>query len=128
MIILDTSAVVDLAGNKPWAIKAVANQSFFVSVVTLAEVHIGTKLSKNKTEKVALLLEKLFENKLAEVLNIDAKIAYRFATLQSELLNKGLPLAPLDGFIAATALEYKAALVTSDSDFKRVKQLKLITP
>lgn len=131
MILLDTSAVIGLAGNKKWIVDILekySKEDLFISVITIAEIKTGRFLSKNKNEAVSKFLDKSIDQELVSIINIDQTIAGEFAKLQSELLNKGLPLSPFDGLIAATALRHKARLATSDDDFSRVKRLKIITP
>lgn len=131
MILLDTSAVIGLAGNKKWIVdnlKKYSKEGLLVSVITIAEVKTGRFLSKNKNEAVSRFLDESIDQELISVINIDQTIADEFAKLQSRLLSKGLPLSPFDGLIAATALCHKAKLATSDDDFSRVGGLKIIIP
>ncbi|KKU57232.1 MAG: putative ribonuclease VapC [Candidatus Amesbacteria bacterium GW2011_GWA2_47_11b] len=131
MILLDTSAIIGLAGNKKWIVgilEKYPKENLFISVITIAEVKTGRFLSKNKNEAVSRFLNESINQGLVSAINIDQAVAEEFAKLQSRLLNKGLPLSPFDGLIAATALCRKARLATSDADFSRVKELKTITP
>lgn len=129
MILLDTSAIIGLAGNKKWIVDILekySKEDLFISVITIAEIKTGKLLSKNKNEAVSEFLNKSINQRLISVINIDQTIAEKFAKLQSQLSNKGLLLSPFDGLIAASALCRKARLATSDDDFSRVKGLKTI--
>lgn len=131
MTLFDTSAIIDLTRQEKWilnVLNTLRNQELAISVITLAEIKIGMHISKNKQESVVSALQNLIDNSVLNVINVDTKIANQVAILQNRLKSKGLTLAPFDSLIAATALERKATLVTSDSDFQRVKTLKLLTP
>lgn len=129
--IFDTSALIDLARQEKWILDVFPKfkkHHLLVSVISLAEIKIGLHLSKNKPETVVTALDKLIESGSIKVINVDTNIANQYAKLQNDMRKIGTQLGSFDGLIAATALKYKAVLVTSDSDFKRVKQLELITP
>jgi len=130
-IIFDTSAIIDLARQEKWILDEfpkLKNHQLLVSVISLAEIKIGLHLSKNKSEVVMAALDKLIASGLIKIVNVDTNVANQYAKLQNDMRKIGTQLGSFDGLIAATALEYKTTLVTSDSDFKRIKQLKLITP
>lgn len=131
MILLDTSAIIDMAGNKKWVLDVLQGKDqngLSISVVSIAEIKTGQLRTKNSNEAVYQFLDRIITDNYVSVLNIDSDVAERYAKMQHQLRTKGLLLSPFDGLIAATALEKQAILVTNDSDFKRVKELKLITP
>jgi len=58
MILLDTSAIIGLAGNKEWIVDILEEhpkENLFISVITIAEVKTGRLLSQNKNEAKQLL-------------------------------------------------------------------------
>lgn len=57
-------------------------------------------------------------------ISVPETAADRYATIKWETEHKGTPLDENDLWIAATALAVEAILVTTDSDFERVSQLR----
>lgn len=131
MILLDTSILIDLLANKKQAVEIITKYNKLpmgISVITLAELEIGFLCLKSDKQKNAR--EKLFElikNGVLQVLEITSKIALGYANLQAKLIKVGKPISGFDGLVAATAIIYNATLLTSDSGFSRIKNLKIVT-
>lgn len=88
-----------------------------VSVLTAAELELGVLRASDPTiraVRVRTLARVLSEYPL---LNIDAMTASCFARIADEELRAGRRLRPHDAWIAATALQHNAAVVTQDADF-----------
>ena len=130
MILLDTSALIDLLANKDKAVKVLTrykNDPLSISVITWAELQIGfLYFTSKKQEKARKKLEELIEGGILEILDITRPVALQYASLQTVLLKIGKPIASFDGLIAATALSYNYTLITSDASFKRIPKLKSI--
>ena len=95
-------------------------KSLYVSVLTLAEILRGIELrepGRRRTE-----LEKWFRNDLRayfaaeNVLDVTETIGTHWALLTARLARRGIPLAFIDGLLAATAMEHDLIIATRDSD------------
>lgn len=131
MILLDTSILIDLLVNKRGAVRLISKYRELptgISVITLAELEIGFLYLRTDRQKKAR--EKLFElitSGVLEVFEVTSKIALVYAEVQAKLLKVGKPISGFDGLVAATAMIYNATFLTSDSGFKRIKNLKIVT-
>ncbi len=68
------------------------------------------------------------EDAIGEVkpLSLTTSIMQRYAAIRKNLRPKGKMIGDIDTIIAATALERNLTIVTTDEDFKRVPDLKLM--
>lgn len=132
MIVIDTSVLFDLLKDKKEIKDFFINlpeEEFCLSVITLAELEFGLCFISDKLRiETQEKLKSLVEDKQIRLLDIDKEIASCYAKLQANLDKKGKKLSPFDGLIAATSQVYNARLLTSDVDFRRVKDLKLLFP
>ncbi len=131
MILFDTSILIDLLANKKGAVEKISeykNLPAAISVITLAELEVGFMCLKTDRQKKAQeKLSQLINSGVLEVFNVTSKIALAYADLQARLIQTGKPISGFDGLIAATAIIYKATLLSSDSGFNRIKSLKIVT-
>lgn len=93
--------------------------SLFTSIISLFEVKRKLLLAGNSDEDIKRTLG--FVKDRSIVVDISEKLAEKAAELSVE---KGLHA--IDAIIYTSALETKAALVTSDSDFKGIEDVQLI--
>jgi len=132
MILLDTSILIDLLTNKLKAKEVIfkyKDAPMGISVVTLAELEIGFLFFPTKRQKEARgKFHELIKNGTLEVFEVTSKIALEYAQLQAELLKDGKPILGFDGLVAATAKVFNTTLITSDTGFNRIKELKIIQP
>jgi toxin FitB len=93
-------------------------------VLTLAEILRGIELlapGKRRTHLEECLQKTLvpwFDE--ANILPITKAIGDRWAVLSARAKEKGIPLAVIDGLLAATALENDLTLATRDKDFSDI--------
>ena len=88
-----------------------------VSVVTAAELELGVLRAEDPTAR-AVRLRTLSRVRAAyPLLVIDAETASCFAQIADEQLRAGRKLRRHDAWIAATAMQHNAAVVTQDTDF-----------
>ena len=93
-----------------------------VAPVAAAELWIGANLgSAREFRRTEELLELLLW------LDVDRSCARRAGRIQAELIESGSELGFNDCLIAATAIEHGRELVTGDSDFDRVPELRVRT-
>jgi len=62
------------------------------------------------------------------ILPIDRDVVLAYAKVGGDLSRSGIGLSDNDLWIAASAIRYDLQLLTNDTDFKRVKGLRLLTP
>ena len=93
-----------------------ANETLFVSVVTMGELRRGITLLTERSSRRAEL-ERMIHEKVPSwfqdrILPVTRTIAERWGVLDGERQLAGRPLNIADGMIAATALEHGLTLVT----------------
>ena len=91
--------------------------------MVVAELDYGAKASDRAKEN----LEKLYRFiDVVPVLPFDIECAKIFGTIKSKLRKIGKPTGEVDAFIAATAMAYKATLVTVNrKHFENIEGLKI---
>ncbi|MFH1713432.1 MAG: type II toxin-antitoxin system VapC family toxin [Candidatus Jacksonbacteria bacterium] len=128
--LLDTDQIIHYLKGESHVVErlnkllALAN-SFFISVITIAEYYQGAHASLNKQRELKLFNEFL---KIAEieVISIDENIAKEYGRMQGVLQRQGLKGSGFDMLIAAVCLVHNFTLITGNKkDFRRVKELLL---
>jgi tRNA(fMet)-specific endonuclease VapC len=98
-------------------------RALFISFMTRAEIERGMRLA-NWGEKKRDEMEGFLRTKFAVIHTNDA-ICRKWAEIRSI---KGHPLAPADAWIAATAIVYRAPLITHNrKHFEGIAGLKVIS-
>lgn len=127
MACLDTSFLIDVLDGVPDAEETMCeldaqDERHAVTPVVATELWIGANLGTvREFRRTEALLESLLW------LEIDRSCARRAGRIQATLIESGSELGFNDCLIAATALEYGQELVTADSDFERVPDLRVRT-
>ena len=119
MIVLDSSAVIDLflgTATGKQVKEKIGKEPIAVTSITVHEVLIGAK-ERN-------VMESFFKS--ITVIPFDADASYKSIELETTLRKKGMNMAKLDLFIASICLQHNLLFLTTDSDFKRVQELRLI--
>ena len=129
MIILDTSIFITLFKEKEsfqTIFDTLPDEEIALSVISIAEIELGFSLFQS-VKKRAQINEfwNYIVNYKIKVIPVTEEIAKIYAKIQSQLMRTGVKLSHFDALIAATAAERDFLLVSKDSDFKRVKNLKL---
>jgi toxin FitB len=135
MILLDTNVVSEPMKPAPaesvrrWLDRQ-ANDTLFVSAVTLAEMQFGlaclpTGSRRDRLTALYLGIEKIFAGR---ILSFDAEAARHYAELAvaARAAGKGLPLP--DGYIAAIAAAHGFAVATRDSAPFEAAGIEVINP
>lgn len=98
-----------------------------VPAVVLGELHAGFEQGNRKKENEAVL-EVFLSLPGVKVQPADWDVARRYGILVAQLRKAGTPLPTNDLWIAATALELGARLVTYDDHFQKIPGLVTEAP
>jgi len=125
MILLDTNVVIAFFnGNQP-VLKMIQAKIEMIALSTLvvAELDYGAKASQKAKENI----EKLHRFvDIVRVVPFDLECAKIFGTIKSKLRKLGKPTGETDALIAATAMAYKALLITGNKKhFENIEGLKV---
>ena len=125
--LLDTNALSDL-GKVPSRVQARIDSlppgdEVITSVAVHGEVLYGLERmpAGRRRDELAVTLQRVLPT--VYCVSLTPAIATRFAKIRVLQQRRGLSLEECDLWIAATALEFGAVLVTHDSDFRRIPGL-----
>lgn len=131
--LLDTNILSELFKKHPepkvekWVQEA-AQESLFISVLTLGEIRKGIERMETNQRKARLLqfLEKdLLEQFESRILSVDPAVAETWGHLEA---HSGRPIPTVDALLAATALVHNLILVTRNTQDFSFPRLKLLNP
>jgi predicted nucleic acid-binding protein len=97
-----------------------------VSVVTAAELELGVLRASDPTARAVRVRTLSRVRSEYPLLPIDDATASCFAQIADEELRAGRKLRRHDAWIAATALQHNAAVVTQDADFSAFSSVPVI--
>jgi len=118
-LLLDTSAFTHLRGGDLRVAAAIAAaKTVLLSVVTLGELEAGARLGIRPGDNRAALAEFIAAPFVA-VRPITPDVARIYGRLFAELRRAGTPVGVNDIWLAASAIEAGAHLLTFDRDFDR---------
>ena len=126
MYFLDTNTCIDFLRNLSESVRnrflSIPLNEIKIPVIVKAELLLGAYKS-NKTETLERTIQFL---ELFEVVPFTDEMSYTYAEIRKELEAKGNRIGANDLFIAATALNKKAILVTHNTrEFIRIDGLQL---
>jgi tRNA(fMet)-specific endonuclease VapC len=124
-ILLDTNAYTDFMLGETAVVEVVAHaERICLSSTVLGELlggfAAGTREAKNRAE-----LARFLDSPRVEVMPVTAQTADSYALVYSGLRRKGRPIPTNDLWIAASALEHGAALLTRDAHFALIDGLRV---
>ena len=123
---LDTSAYSGFvrgdASLKKWF---KGSNKIIVPTIVIGELRAGFAAG-SKTNENEELLARFLSSPNVEVVTITDTTTKAFANIFAELRRLGKPIGTDDMWIAAITVELDIPLLTLDSDFPRVSQLKLL--
>jgi predicted nucleic acid-binding protein len=97
-----------------------------VSIVTAAELELGVLRASDPSTRAVRLRTLSRVRSEYPLLTIDETTASCFARIADEELRAGRKLRRHDAWIAATALQHDAAVVTQDADFGAFGSVQVI--
>ena len=123
-VLLDTNAHTASMLGAAEVVDVVAHADrLYLNSIVLGELlggfAAGTREPKNRAE-----LARFLDSPRVEVLPITADTADSYALIYAGLRRKGHPIPTNDLWIAASAMEYGAALLTRDAHFSHIDGLR----
>lgn len=123
-ILLDTNAYSDFMLGKANIVEIIAlADHIYLSSTVLGELLSGFVVSKREAQN-RLELTKFLRSPRVEILSITDRTADFYATIYANLRRKGRPIPSNDMWIAASAMECGAILITRDSHFAHIENLR----
>ena len=120
---LDTSAYSAFKrGHSSIAARLRRAEELLLSTIVLGKLlggfEAGRQLRRNREE-----LDRFLTSRRVRVVSIGQITARRYAAIYAVLRAKGQPIPTNDLWIAASAIEHGAELITTDRDFTHVPQI-----
>lgn len=120
--LLDTS--VFIAGEAGRPIATLPDEQV-ISVVTLAELHLGVLRAKDGPTRARRLRTVSRVEREFDAISIDVEVARIFASMVAEARAAGRRPSAMDAWIAATAVRHGLVVFTQDADFDDIPQVKI---
>jgi predicted nucleic acid-binding protein len=114
-VLCDTNALIHLLGGKTEIVDFLTGKQIFISVITELELYGKQNLSLAEISIIDMLTESCF------VIDLPQPVKQIVKKLKQKYKIK-LP----DAIIAATAIYLDIPLVTFDTDFNKIEDLKLV--
>lgn len=96
-----------------------------ISVVTLAELHLGVLLARDRRTQALRLRTATRVEREVEAIPIDAEVARVFATIAAEAGGGRRRPGVMDTWIAATAVRHGLTVFTQHAGFNGVPQVQV---
>lgn len=120
MIILDTSALIDLFRGGNEIRKIVDDDDMASTAISYHEIYVGIKRNKAKAEE--RFFARFFSN--TKILDLDRASAEKSSEIMSRLLALGISVNAFDVLIAGIAVANGAeTLITRDRDFESIAKV-----
>lgn len=134
--LLDTCVISEIIRPKPsikvteW-IKKEDENSFYISVLTIGELHKGIEKLDESTRKEDL--HNWVENDLKErfwtrIIDIDQQTAVAWGKIQGMAERVGKPMPAIDSLIAATGITHHLTVVTRNTSDMKESGAALLNP
>lgn len=120
--LLDTNIIIALFAKDPQIHNKMTNAAeVFIPCIAIGELYFGAFKSAKIQENLARIDEFAFNN---TILSCNVETAKLYGDIKNRLKDKGQPLPENDIWIAAIAQQYGLTLVTKDSHFETIDNLK----
>lgn len=120
--VLDTSVFIARETGRPLA---ELPDTAAVSVITLAELHLGVLMAQGPAVRARRLRTLTMVQNAFEPLPIDSDVARTFAELAAEARRHGKRPKIMDTWIAATAVTHDIPVYTQDEDFAEIPKVRV---
>jgi tRNA(fMet)-specific endonuclease VapC len=123
-ILLDTNAYTAFMLGSTEVVEVLAHaERLYLNSIVLGELlggfAAGTREAKNRAE-----LARFLDSPRVDVLSVTTQTADSYALIYAGLRRKGQPIPSNDLWIAASAMEHGAALLTRDAHFSQIDGLR----
>lgn len=134
--LLDTCVLSELVKKKPdqrvieW-ISGIEESKFFVSALTIGEIHKGIeKMPESERRKMLLqwVDEDLQERFGGRIIPLDFQVAAAWGKMQATAEMSGKTMPIIDGMIAATAITHNLAVATRNISDMEAGKAVLVNP
>jgi predicted nucleic acid-binding protein len=134
--LLDTCVISEIIRQKPsrtvakW-IKKEDERNFFISVLTIGELHKGIEKlpeSKRKEELHNWVGNDLKERFWNRIIDIDIQVAMMWGKIQGMTERVGRPMPAIDSLIAATGITHHLTVVTRNTSDMKESGVALLNP
>jgi len=123
--LIDTNIIISLfAKDSQIHNRLSMAEEVFVPCIAVGELYYGAYKALKQKENLDRLEEFALNN---TVLPCDINIAKKYGDIKNRLKEKGLPVPDNDIWIAAIAQQYDLTLITRDSHFEAIENLRCET-
>ncbi len=124
-LLLDTSGYSHIHRGHPAAAEAVRRADRLVmSPVVLGELLDAFRKGRERRRNERFLADFL-SRPFVEVVDVDAETSECYAAIKESLRSAGTPVPRADVWIAASAMQHGLKVLSSDSDFLRIPQIRV---
>lgn len=121
--LLDTNIIIALfAKDQEIHDRMAAAEEIFISCIAIGEMYFGAYKSLKIQENISRIDEFVLKN---TVLSCNAETAKIYGDIKNRLKDKGRPIPENDIWLAAIAQQYGLILVTKDSHFDTIENLRI---
>jgi predicted nucleic acid-binding protein len=121
--LLDTSVFIAEETGRPLGLLPIIGA---VSVVTVAELHVGVLMSEDPTTRAQRLRTLASVESRFDPLPVDRDVARVFSEIVAEARRASRRPKVMDTWIAATAVAHGLLVYTQDDDFENIPQVRVV--
>lgn len=121
--LLDTTVLIAREQGRP--LGALPEESA-ISVVTLAELHIGVLLADEPRMRAQRMRSLSEVERSFDALPVDKDVARNFAVIVADARKRGKKPKIMDAWIAATAVTHDLPVYTQDVDFDDLAEVHVV--
>lgn len=121
--LLDTTVLIARKQGRP--LGALPEESA-ISVVTLAELHIGVLLADEPRVRAQRMRSLSEVERAFDSLPVDKDVARNFAMIVADARRRGRKPKIMDAWIAATAVTHDLPVYTQDVDFDDLAEVQVV--
>ena len=126
-LVLDTNIYSDYAEGVSGTVDfmAIRGEQIYLPSVVLGELHFGFMKGRHQAFNEKKLTQ-FIKTLNVEVVNVNADVARKYATIYLSLQKKGTKIPINDVWIAASCMEVGGTLLTRDKHFDVVDQIETV--